>query len=368
MIEPIIVRARDWPRRLQQALIVVGVLVLLAAVLLFSGLIRYEHQRGFFAPAWGPEGRVYFIERETLGLHFDMPFADILSADSSSAHWSWVWDDQIRIRELNPATGEVRTLRTWQDTPVAGHFVRAPADYVFGLLMATLNTSGGLSFTVNVRVPEKPPYGSFDLQQQQMLFTGRSDNIIRQMHELMAVPGQAFYPAAIITTVNNQDYEVLLQNDKFKALYPDGIPATLLAELSRRASVKTQEQLLAKRAALIERYQRQGLNLTEATARANNALAADGYQVVEPRLLASRIENPAPDERVFSISAANLLNGYFSDIAAAIASPGIPVQKSAESYTESLTTGRELNQWLAEEHVSWVVASDGKYYRLLLLY
>lgn len=341
--------------------------MLLLSVLLGSlfaaGLVRYEHQRGFFAPAWGPDGAVYFIERESRGLLFS---ADWFSSQSGA--WSWVWEDQISIRRMEPGKRAVRTLRVWQESPVEGRMIRTPSDSAFGILLATLNTTGGLTFTVNVSVPETTPYGNLDSRQQQRLFRGRADNVVQQMREVMAVPGQGFYPAAIITTINNEDYEVLLSNNTFKMLYPDGVPATLLDELSHRRAVQEQARIVEKRDALIEHYERQGLDTDKAILRADADLERDGYQVVEPRLIATAIDTPAPGEKVFTLGAEDFDAGDFSDIAAAIARPGVAVKKSAESYTSATATGRALNQWLAGDQVSWVVASDGGYYRLLILY
>ncbi|MDZ7737395.1 MAG: hypothetical protein U5P41_15900 [Gammaproteobacteria bacterium] len=361
--QPIVVHASHWPFYLRQLLIGLLVLVVLLAGVAAAGLVRYEQQRGFFAPAWGPDGAVYFVEREARGLLIGIDWQTL-----DAPNWTWVWSDRVSIRRLHPDTGELRTLRTWTDTPVAGRFINAPRSSAFGVLLATLNTGAGLNFTVNISVPTDRAADDSELKRQQKLFTGRADNILSQMRELIAVPGDGFFPAAIVTTINNEDYEVLLQNNEFSRLYPDGIPATLLEDLSRREAVAMQARVVEKRNALIEGYQRQGLDRTEAVRRADADLAAEGYKVLQPRLIAMQIEEPEKGERVFSISADDFSDGYFSDIAAAIEQPGMPVSKADKPYKVDQTEAIALNEWLAGGAVSWVVETDGRYYRLLVRY
>lgn len=366
--QPIVVDARRWPRYLRRSLITLLLLGLLLIGLFGTGLIHYEHQRGFFAPAWGPDGAVYFIERETSGVQFGVDWKDFGRPRRGTAVWSWIWNDQISIRRLEPDSRQVRTLRVWADTPVNGRLIRVPAESAFGILLATLNTSGGLTFTANVSVPATAPYENLEDQQKQQLFTGRADNVVRHMREVMAVPGELYYPAAIVSTINNQDYKVLLHNKSFGKLYPDGIAPELLKELSRRGAIQEQARVLDRRAALIKRYVQQGLDRDEATAKAEQDLARDGYQVVAPRLIATAISAPSRGDKVFTISKTEFDAGYFSDIAAAISQPGVAVKKSAEAYSSETGAGRALNQWVENNQISWVVAVDSNYYRLLILY
>jgi len=358
--DSIVVYSRQWPLRLRHGLIAALILLVLLAT---AGLIRYEHQRGFFSPAWGPDGAVYFIERETRGLLFGIDWQRI-----DSPNLSWVWKDRVSVRRLDPVGGDLRTLRSWEDTPVAGRLVNAPRDAVFGVLLANLHTSGGLNFTVNISVPDATGFGDDEFARQQKLFLGRGDNVLHNLDEVIAVPGKGFYPAAIVTTVDNREYRMLLQNDEFESLYPDGISAALLEDLSRRESVAKQARILQKRAALTEGYQRQGFDRPEAIRRADQDLAEEGYQVFEPQLIAMRIREPDPGERVFDLPPEELEAGHFSDIAAAIRQPGFPVPKTEEPYSSGAGTAAALNEWLAGGAVSWVIASGDRYYRLLLRY
>lgn len=361
--QPIVVHANNWPAWLWRSLIFLILFMVLLAGLVVAGLIRYEHQRGFFAPAWGPDGAVYFIERESSGLLFGIDWRLL-----DSPNLTWVLDDRVSIQRLDPDSGNVRSLRSWEDTPVANRVIFTPRNSAFGVLLATLNTSSGLNFTVNISVPDQPSSSDSDLKRQQQLFTGRADNVLSRMRELISVPGEAFYPAAIVTTINNEDYEILLKNSEFNRLYHDGIPAALLDDLSRRDAVTKQQRIIEKRNALIRGYERQGLDHAEAVRRADRDLEAEGYQVLEPRLIAIRIQQPEPGERVFSLTDEAFSSGFFSDIQAAIEQPGLPVTKNEQPYQADTPVAAELNQWLDSGAVSWVIRTDSGYYRLLVRY
>ena len=363
--QPIIVHASNVPFYLRRFLVALLLLIILVAGLLASGLIRHEHQRGFFAPAWGPDGAVYYIERESSGLLFGI---DWQLLDSPSM--TWVLNDRVSIKRLDPISGDSRSLRSWEDTPVAGRVIVTPRSSAFGILLATLSTAGGLNFTVNISVPDHGTDRGNDLQQQQQqkLFTGRADNVLNRMRELMAVPGVHFYPAAIVTTVDNRDYQILLQNAEFDGLYPEGIPPSLLADLSRREAVARQQRIIEKRNALIAGYEREGLEHAEAVKRADRDLAAEGYQVLEPRLIAIRIQQPEQGERVFRIDPAAFEAGHFSDIRAAIEQPGFPVTKNEQPYQAESPVAAALNEWLAGGATSWVIGTESGFYRLQVRY
>ncbi len=363
--QPVVIRGGSSWRYLRNGLLGLLILLLLLAGLYGAGILRYEHERGFFAPVWGPAGAVYFIERETRGLVFNIDWQIMGLTAANATNWSWVFADQISVRRLEPATTTLTTLRSWKETPVAGRLLETSPDAVFGILLATLTTEGGLGFTVNVSVP-KP--GQTNKLLQQASFTGRGDNVLQQMRELMAVPGNNFYPAAIITTIDNNDYQVLLDNAEFASLYPDGIPATLLAELSQREALHKREAIIAKHRQLMQSFQQQGMSEGVARKKADATLADEGYEVMEPRLIAIPISEPEANEAVFRISPEALKAGAFSDIAAAIAEPGVPVRKLAEPYDSESQTGTALNDLIADNGIAWVIASNGDYYRLLLRY
>ena len=359
--QPIIVRASQWPVYLRRVLVGLLLIVLVIAGLMAAGLVRYEHQRGFFAPAWGPDNVIYFVQRETRGLTAGIEWALL-----NKPGYTWVWSDTISIRRLDPVTGRQQALRSWHDTPVAGQFIQSSPRMPFGSLLAKLTTTGGLNFSVNVNVPRPADYTDADIRRQQLLFNGRADNVLNDMEEVMAVPGRGFYPAAIITTIDNKDYDILLQNAAFDSLYPEGIPRDLLADLSHRDKLAMQERILKKRAALIEDYQQQGMDRAEAIRRADTDLADEGYRVLEPQLVAFEIEAPKMDERVFEIDPSMLRGAVFDDIAGAISQPGNPVPKSATPYQAKAAVARELNDWLHAGARSWVVQSGEQYYRLLI--
>ncbi|MCS3902461.1 hypothetical protein J2T55_000465 [Methylohalomonas lacus] len=362
--QPIVVHSHRGWRCLRYGLLVLLAVPLLLLLLVAVGVIKHVHERGFFAPVWGPDAAVYFVERETRGWVFDLDGSLLGLGSDAAAHWSWVVADAVSVRRLQPLGQQLTTLRRWDDTPVAGRLLRTSPQAVFGVLLATLKTHGGLSFSVNISVPAAD--AGFDLQRQRALFTGRGDNVIRQQRELLAVPGAGFYPAAIISTRDNRDYSVLLSNDVFATLYPDGLDSKLLQQLSRREHIETQQNVLARRERLIETYQDDGLSIEAARQRADRILADDGYRIMEPQLIAMPVSEPAADERVFRIDRSTFAAGHFADIAAAIARPGQPATKQAQPYAG--LGAAALNDWLAADEVSWVVTVEDRYYRLLLHY
>jgi len=359
--QPIIVRTSNWPIYLRRVLLGLLLAGLIIAGLMAAGLIRYEHQRGFYAPAWGPDNAIYFIQRETRGVvaGIDWPLLN-------NPSYTWVWSDVISIRRLDPVTGQHRALRSWHDTPVAGQLIHAPPRIPFGILLAKLTTTGGLNFSVNVNVPRTADYTEAEIRRQQLLFNGRADNILHDMAEVMAVPGRGFYPAAIVTTIDNKAYDVLLHNAAFDALYPEGVSPALLQDLSHRDKRAMQERILKKRAALIEDFQQQGMERAEAIKRADTRLADEGYRVLEPQLVAIEIGAPKTDERVFEIDASMLRGDAFDDIAAAISQPGNPVPKSSSPYQSQAPVARDLNDWLRAGARSWVLQSGDQYYRMMI--
>lgn len=364
--QPIVIRNSNGWRYLRNGLLGLLILLLLLAGLYGAGILRYEHKRGFFAPVWGPAEAVYFLERETRGLVFNIDWRIMGLTAADASNWSWVFADQISVRRLQPTDATLTTLRSWHETPVAGRLLETSPDAVFGILLATLKTEGGLSFTVNVSVPQSGQ--TAELHQQQPLFTGRGDNVLLQMRELMAVPGEDFYPAAIITTIDNNDYRVLLDTAEFANLYPEGIPPALLVELSQREALHKREAIVTKHTQLIQSFRQQGMSEAAARKAADAALTDEGYQVMEPRLVAIPISEPEASEAVFRISSETFKSDAFSDIAAAIAEPGVPVRKLAEPYDHESQTAVALNELIADGGVAWVVVSGDHYYRLLLRY
>ncbi|MEX0951555.1 MAG: hypothetical protein WDZ86_04660 [Gammaproteobacteria bacterium] len=356
--DPIVVEDRfvAWRRRLVLAMILILLLCSLLLGLQATRLLAFERHRGFFAPVWGPNGEyVYYLQRDTLGVVMDPG-----RLFGGKQVYAYAPRDEMTLRRIRMRDGQVEILRHWADTPARGRWLRQPRGQAFGTVMARIDTGGkSLEFVVNVLVP--------DAAEVAVQTVGQGDNIINAGIEVMALPGIAAYPAAVIAATGDGRYDVLLHNRHFGRLYPEGVATGLLTSLSRREAYAEQQEFAQLYSAHYARLHQQGMTDAEADAATRRALARQGYEVPPRRLLATAIDAPQPDEKVFTMTTGQLNSGQFGDLQTAIDSPGQAVTRQTEPYPDNTEVGHELNAWDASGAGRYVLRVGDDYYRLINL-
>ena len=117
---------------------------------------------------------------------------------------------------------------------------------------------------------------------------------------------------------------------------------------------------------LAAKYQAEGLNEGAATLRAYDAMEEMGYLAKSPRLVATPLEAPPAEVRVFDIPAEHFRVGLFQDIAAAIAAPGQQVKTSTGAYLKYYDDelGPDLNAWREAGNDRFAARTGGALYLL----
>lgn len=366
-MEPLVVydRLSIWRRRLIRCL---GALILLTMLILglqYSGLLAFERYSGFYAPTWDLYGKqVFYIQRDTLGV-IRGP-GRIADKNAAPAIRAWVLSDQISLRRLNMEDGRVEILRQLDETPASGRILHTYRGHVFGPLRAQINVrDGGLDFMARIDLPDES--GAMVQSPAAAMYQGGySDNPLAGDLELMVVPGRESFPAAILAVRPDGSHDVLLRNRQFDRLYPEPLPAAVLQQWSRRRQVEQQREVERHVADLVREYRARGLSDTEI----EQALLAEGYIPVGVRMIASRVDAPEPGERVFDIDIGTSESGLLVDIRRAIDAPGkVIVRQRPDHITyQDDATGQELDEWLAAGNRSFIIRSQDRHYRLLLIH
>lgn len=339
-----------------------------------------ERHQGFFAPVWDPQGRyVYFIERQTFGLtwglgreHFTPP-----------AH-AYAITDTISLKRLAYAGRRIETLQTWSTTPVKGRVIEEYRGRIFNTAWAYIDTGDdNIEYQVGMDLPRIPTSDHYHLKGRwpheagppprwQNKWTNRSgiaDNVLVNGREVLSVRGREFFPAAILVIDQTGASEVLVKNDAFAALYPNGVPAKMLQERSHRATIERGRERRRVRGELVTGYRAQGMRDGDAQIKAIGRMRELGYYPKGPRLVAAPIDQPAPTTTIFEISAAEFRFGMLQDIEKALREPGAEIEKSMGQYVRhrDFTTSGRLNDWLRQGNTTFVVLHLGRYYEITLL-
>jgi hypothetical protein len=365
--------------------ILIAVLFLTAALVLVvgaafaTGLCTIEGHRGFFAPVWDPAGEnVYFIQRDTSGISWGPGWEHFTPPASA-----YVMQDAITLRRLNPKTGDLETLGTWK-TPVLGRTIKEYRGRIFNTMSARADSDqDGVDYLVRMAIPRIPtsevhvlrgrwtPGGSAGGTWTQDPGGGVSygNHVLVGGTELLTVRGSESFPAAIVSTTNNRDHEVLIRNDEFDDLYPDGVPPQMLEERSRRELIEKVERDRRVRSELVNEFLAQGMNLSDAELQAIYRMEDMGLYRKGPRMIAQEIAAPAPQDKTFTISETEFLVGLFQNIEAAIEKPGSKIRDASTRYIihRDYDTSRQLNAWLDAGNTEFVVRAKGKLYRISIL-
>jgi len=314
-----------------------------AAGLFALGIVGWQRHTGYFAPVWDASGqRVYWLERETRGFVWGLGWEHF----TPPAH-SYVYADGLTLRELDTRTGAIRDLEEFRGSPIEGRVGEHYRGRIFSTLSARLRPAPeGVEILAVMSIPRIPSSerwslvgtwrpGSPSNAQWSQEFGGtpsRDEAVLHDGVELIPIPGAESFPCAVAAVDAAGGARILIRNDRFEDLYPEGVPPAKLAEWSSRESIERVREFRHVNSELVAGFRAQGMPDGEARLRAYDEMEERGYLPKSPRLVATRVAAAPPDAEVFEIPEEYFRVGLFQDIAAAIASPGSEVDTGTGTY------------------------------------
>jgi len=307
------------------------------------GLLGWEHYVGYFTPVWDSEGRqVYLLERESRGFVWGMGWEHF-----SPPARAYVYSDRLSLQRLDPETGAVETLESFEGSPVQGRTTQHYRGRIFNYLSARLvPADGGVEILAKMNVPRVPTSEQWALKgtwrpgapsntKWTEGFGGNTaadESSLRDGVELMTAPGVEGFPSAVLAVDATGNVRVLVRNGRYDDLYPTGLPAEKVAERSQRDRIERSREFRSVNEELVAHFRAQGANDGEARLRAYDEMEERGYLPKSPKLEATRVREAPAGTTVFDIPAEYFKVGLFQDIAAAIASPGAQVDTGTGTY------------------------------------
>ncbi len=153
--------------------------------------------------------------------------------------------------------------------------------------------------------------------------------------ELFSVRAYGAHPPALLAYDHDTGAtEILLETPAYREFYPDGWPATRIAEWSRRTEMVRLQNLERTHAELTARFTAEGVPEHKIWLRVNDEMVRLGFYP-KPDTLTARLvssNEPASDAPVFEVPDGEMASGVFPDIENAIAQPGEATEKSMGSY------------------------------------
>ena len=348
--------------------VAVIVLCILAAVVVLVGTTRIQDHEGYFSPVYSADGQfVYFIGRHTRGLVTGWGWESF----SPPAH-VFVWHDRFSLSRLELETGEVEVVTTLPPSPVEDRHIRTYRGRAFTVPSTILRWSdaGRLQLRVRVSVPTQPTSEQHfleaewdggtraltiapDWSREWLALTGDDMSPLFENWEVVAVGGPEAFPCALVRheAVSNQ-VRVLVQQRGCDDFYPGGITAAELTGLTRRADIERARSLEDTRARLTREALESGLSEGDAALRVIDQMTELGFYRQPPQLVAQSLDPTAVDVQrltpLFVIEETQFTVGLFQDLARALDSPGLSVDKSMGTYIvhNDYTTSQELNSFL----------------------
>jgi hypothetical protein len=363
---------------LRRALIVVAVIVLAGLALRALGLLTVERHTGYFAPVWDAQGDgIHYVERNTFGVVWGFGWEMF-----TPPAYSYVVRDAFRLRHLKLGASAPVTLAHWPASPVEGRVTRNYRGRIFNTASARVELAPeGVSYRIRMSVPRVPRSQAWSIdgtwshagasgawRAESAGPTPGSERALVGGIELLTVRGRESYPAAILAVDANGNADILVRNDAFDDIYPDGVPAERIADASRREQIEHMREFRQVQAELEARYEGEGLNQGAATLQAYRDMEEVGLLPRRPRLVATPIDEAPADVRLFEIPANYFDVGLFSDIAEAIAAPGSEVDTGTGSYLHYYDDelGPRLKAWREEGHDRFAVRTGGRTYVLTI--
>lgn len=371
---------RNWARAHWKAatvLLTASAVVAVLALAQLIGIFTLERHQGFFAPVWSADGRqVYYLERDTRGLIWGLGWEHFTAPANS-----YILSDRLALRRLDIASGKSETLERFDGSPVTGRVTKHYRGRIFNFVSARIVPGEqGVELLVRMNVPRVPRSEQWALagtwtpdqpsnanwNEKWAGNTAAPDEVLTNDIEVMTVRGREAFPAAVLAVEADGSYRVLLRNRDFARLYRDGVPPKQFAERSGRERIERSRELNRVKTELVAKHKARGLKDSAATLRAYDDMEELGYFPKKPRLVATPMDAPPADARVFEIPGEYFRVGLFQDIATAIAAPNQEVKTSTGTYLKYYDdeVGLRLNEWLKVGNDRFAVRTDDALYLL----
>jgi len=321
-----------------------GVVLVVAVAGSLIGLYGFERHRGLFAPVWNETGDdVLVLRRSTVGFVWGLGW-EFFSSPAST----YVVSDRFELLRVSGTRKNPAVLASWSGSPLVGRVTRHYRGRIFNYLSARLDPSGvGVRVRLKMSIPRVPSsegWGVDAVWKPQNAFQprwiagvsgglARPEATLTAGREVLTVPGREGFDAAVLAVDTDGRVSVLIKTGEFRTLYPDGVPATLIAERSYRKNIEKAREFRRVKARLVERFMsEEGLREGDAILKAYDEMEELGYLPRKPRIMATLLQKPPDDVRVFDLPKLYLDVGLFHDIAEAIGSPGTAVRSDTGSY------------------------------------
>jgi hypothetical protein len=363
------------------AAIALVLLIAVAALAWRSGIVSAPHETGYFAPLFSPDGRsVFAIAREVraivtgFGAEFFTPPATVR-----------IRRDRFRLVRFDVSGATITTVEELPPSPLEGARIEAYHGAIFGVPHAHLRWADAehLEYEIAVTRHDSPLSRTFVARKvwnpaarayatpppwqegTTQMAAGDEPQRLRGDYEAIAVPGIEMMPCAIaLLDRKSAEALTLVETPACRRKYSSGISVAVLEPLSRRAEIERMEKIKSTYADLVARGRQSGLSEGQAMLDAGKAMQRLGLYPKTPTLVAERAGCDATP--LFAISDAEFTYGLFPDIEAAIARPGVEVDKSMGAYIthRDYTTSRQINEHLDAGHTTVVIRARGACWRL----
>lgn len=344
------------------------------------GIVTVERHQGYFGSALAADGQhVWFFQRNAAGLAVGMGWEHF-----SPPARVFLFQDQLSLRRYDRRSGRVETLLHWPSSPLQGQKLKHYRGRILGQLGARIRAGDAqkVEYAARMsllRVPRSETWslsGSWsetdspkaDWQQADTSLAGLSEPIVIGPLEVMTLPGEEGFPAAIaLLDHQRRQVEVLIRNQAFARLYPDAPSFKTLLKSSRKAEVDRRNEMRRTYEKLIAAFRSEGLNEGAALLAAGREMARLGWWPSPAAVTASPAETFPEGMRIFTIDPEQFRVGLFPDLEQALATPGQPVTRSGRYVRHrDYSTSEELNEFLATSPEAFGVQVDGRRWLMTL--
>lgn len=370
-------------------LAIAGITVMLAAALAWAlggipGLAQRHNLQGVFAPVYDAAGtHVYFIHRNTRGWSFGRGWEHFTPPARARAS-----RDEFSLRRLDLQSGRVEELAGWSRSPLVARPLSTYRNRIFTPIAARIRVLGdSVDFAVRMSIPTQPTSEQYRLsgrwtpgsgtsaewEEGHAEVSGYGERRLNGRWEVMTVSGPESYPSAIVAfDAETEDVRVLVETDAFDSIYREGIPTERFHQQARREQIERSEHLRDTHAELLERFRGEGLSEMEAALATTREMQRLGLYPKPTMLVAHPVgpdESPADELPSFVIEEGEMASGVFYDIEAALAKPGVEVEKSMGSYIihRDYENSARLNAYLSDGGLRYYVTVDGATYLMTVV-
>jgi hypothetical protein len=344
------------------------------------GLVSLERHEGYFAPALSPDGQsVWFFQRKASGLAVGMGWEHFSPPARVFLH-----RDELTLRRYDLQSGRMETLLQWPSTPLVGKKLNHYRGRILGLLVSRIQVQGDerLDYAARMSIIRQPTSQNWSISgtwagpdSARPAWTGSdtssaglSDPVVVGPMEVMAVRGEESFPAAILLLDHGRrQAEVLIRNEAYERLYPEGPQFESLLQFSRKEEVDRLNEMRQTHQDLVAAFRAQGMNEGAALLAAGREMARLGWWPTPPTVTAREVSMFPAELRVFTIDPMELRVGLFPDLEEAMAHPGEPVDRSGRYIRHrDFSTSEDLNAFLATEPEGFGVSVGDRKWHMVL--